>query len=304
MLHEPQIHVDFDHQFARVRSYLQDADLTIGNLETVFGGFFSDFPLFSAPDDFGFALRNAGFDLLSTANNHALDQGVDGLIRNLDFLEELGIGTFGTHRTPEERGTILIREAGGIKFAFLSYTFGVNSQIPDEFYVNIMRRDLMQNDIARARELADIVIIMPHMGNEYETFVRQEFKDIVMFMLESGADIVAASHPHVVQPMGFVQIDTRRGFIAYSLGNFISSQREIPTETGVILNLYFEKNGAEAALVDFSYVPTWVKFVNANGQKDIQILPIQEENINVRGNDIIRMQNAERELAEIIKGAN
>ncbi|MCL1877746.1 MAG: AmmeMemoRadiSam system protein B, partial [Defluviitaleaceae bacterium] len=194
MLHEPP--VDNTYTFSWVREHLQSADLAIGNLETVFGGFFSGFPLFSAPDEFGYALRDAGFDLLSTANNHSLDQGVDGLLRSLDFLEGIGIGTFGTYRNREERDAILVRESAcGMRFAFLAYTFGTNNrQIPQnrDYLVNLIRADLIRADITLARELADFVIIMPHMGFEYEPFVRQEIKDLAMMMLEAGADIVVA----------------------------------------------------------------------------------------------------------------
>lgn len=312
MLHEPQTTVDFNHTFSRVRGHLQSADLTIGNLETVFGGFFSDFPLFSAPDEFGYALRDAGFDLLATANNHSLDQGVEGLLRNLDFLESIGIGTFGTYRSREERDTVLIREVGGIRFAFLAYTFGTNNQpIPAgrDYLVNLIHADLIRADIARARDLADFVIIMPHMGFEYEITVRQEIQDWAMLMLEAGADIVVAGHPHVVQTMGFVQIldengDTRRGFVAYCLGNFVSSQREIPTETGVMLNLYFETRGGIPVFAGASYVPTWVKFNDAAGRLDIIILPVKEalrdENLNLRPQDLARLHEIPGELAEII----
>lgn len=320
MLHEPQTRVDFNHTFSKVRPHLQSADLTIGNLETVLNGTFSDFPLFSAPDEFGYALKHAGFDLLSTANNHSLDQGVDGLLRNLDFLESIGIGTFGTYRSREERDSITIRKVSGISFAFLAYTFGTNNQpIPPgrDYLINLMRKDLIRSDIARVRQLADFVIVMPHIGNEYELFVRQEFKDWAMMMLEAGADIVVAGHPHVVQPMGFVHIidsetnNSRRGFIAYCLGNFVSSQRILPQDAGVMLNLYFERIGANPpTFAAASYVPTWVKFTDASGREDIIILPIAKtlkaiehgENVNLRQADIGRMMDAHREIAEIILG--
>ena len=341
MLHQAQTHVCFNHTFSQVRPHLESADITIGNLETVMAGHFSDFPLFSAPDEFGYALRDAGFDLLATANNHSLDQGIEGLLRSLDFLDSIGIGTFGTYRCQESRDTIFIREAGGISFAFLAYTFGVNGQpipVGREYLVNLIHEDLIRNDIARARQLADIVIVMPHMGNEYELFVRPEFKFWAMLMLDAGADVVVAGHPHVVQPMGFVQIaggsacsmgnspagdenageyapegglPPRCGFVAYCLGNFVSSQREVPTDAGVMLNLYFERTGANPpTLAAASIVPTWVQFTNAAGQTDIVVLPISETllaidagvNMNLRHEDIRRMREARWEITEIVLG--
>jgi len=281
MLHQAQMNAgsDFDLSFSAVRPLLKNADLTIGNLETVLAGFFMDdnstaFPRFSAPDEFGHALKNAGFDLLSTANNHALDQGVEGLLRNINFLEELGIGSFGTYPTAEARDSILIREVHGMRFAFLAYTFGTNNQpIPAgrEYLVNIINENLIRTDIARARTLADFVIIMPHMGYEYELTVRDSIKNWAMMMLEAGADIVVAGHPHVVQPMGFVDVTDpqtgfmRRGFVAYCLGNFISSQRMPHTYTGAMLNLYFEMDeNSRPILAEFSYVPTRVVFEGSN----------------------------------------
>jgi len=276
----------FDYAFSAVSLFLQSADLTVGNLETVLAGFFMDddrtiFPRFSAPDEFAAALRNAGFDLLSTANNHALDQGVEGLLRTIDVLGDIGISNFGTYRSLEARNEVLVREVGGIRFAFLSYTFSTNGQpIPNgrEYLVNIMREGLIKADIARAREVADFVVVMPHMGYEYELVVRETTEDWAMMMLLAGADIVVAGHPHVVQPMGFVDIvertgETRRGFVAYCLGNFISSQRKPNTYTGVILNLYFERVGdAAPTFAAYSYIATRVIFSDGFGNPNVKII--------------------------------
>ena len=327
----------FDNSFSTIRPFLQNADLTIGSLETVLAGTFMDFgftlggspftqcenartryagfPLFSAPDEFGYALQAAGFDLLSTANNHALDQGAEGLLRTLDVLDELGIGRFGTHRTQEERDTVLVREVQGIRFAFLSYTFSTNGQpVPPgrEYFINLMSENLIRADIARAREVADFAIVMPHMGYEYEQTVRPHIKDWAMMTLSAGADIVVAGHPHVVQPMGFVDVvdsatgEIRQGFVAYCLGNFISSQRVPPTDAGVMLNLYFERVGdAPPTLTGASYVPTWVKFTDTAGNTDIRVLPVVEtlqavdagETLGLRQVDIARMREVLREIA-------
>jgi poly-gamma-glutamate synthesis protein (capsule biosynthesis protein) len=192
---------------------------------------------------------------------------------------------------------------GGIRFAFLAYTFDTGAgEVPHgrEYLVNIIHADTLRADISTARAVADIVVVTPHMGFEYEMFVRQEIRDWAFLMVEAGADIVVAHHPHVVQEMGFVYIldgeETRRGFIAYSLGNFISSQREPPTEMGIMLNLYFERRGGRAVLADASYVLTWVKFTDFFGETDIQILPvaqalqeISEGSLRLRPSDIARL---------------
>ena len=316
---------DFNYSFSQIAPWLE-ADLTIGNLETVLGGpsvgnyGFQGYPLFSAPDSFAYALKNAGFDLLQTSNNHSLDQREAGLLRTIDVLDELGIAHFGTYRSQEDRDTILIREVSGIRFAFLSYTYGTNgNRIPRgrEYLINIIDEDLIRADITRAKELdPDFIIIMPHMGREYETFARDEFRNKARMMLEAGADIVVSGHPHVVQPVEFMEITepdgtARQGFVAYCLGNFISGMVTPPDETGIILNIYFEKTGDEKAVLQaISYVPFWVKRQNAARVPDVVSLPLVPllraieagEEVDLRASDLIRVRNAHREMAVMMLG--
>gem|GEM_PF-247469 len=316
---------DFNYSLSQIAPWLE-ADLTIGNLETVLGGpsvgnyGFQGYPLFSAPDTYAYALQNAGFDLLQTSNNHSLDQREAGLLRTLDVLDELGIAHFGTYRSQEERDTILIREVSGIRFAFLSYSYGTNGNpIPRgrEYVVNIINEDLIRADIARAKEQnPDFIIVMPHMGREYETFARDEFRNKARMMLEAGADIVVSGHPHVVQPVEFMEITeedgtVRQGFVAYCLGNFISGMQDPPNETGIILNMYFEKIGDEkATLQAISYVPFWVKRQNAARRADVVSLPLVPllrsieagEDVDLRASDLTRVRNAHREMAMMMLG--
>ena len=326
MFHEAQfLHGSFDRVFYKIIPKLRDADLLIGNLETVFGGVdvgrggFMDFPRFSAPDEFGIALKSAGFHILTTANNHSLDQGTDGLLRTVCFLESLGITAVGTNRNQEERERLVLKEVGGIRFAFLAYTLSLNGNtVPTDraYLVNILSETRIRGDIYRARQYADFVIVLPHMGYEYELTVRQSVKNLAAMMFDAGADVVIANHPHVVQPMGFVYAKSREevtgyepesdsfgkrvGFVAYSLGNFISSQRIPPTDAGVILNLYFDFcESGKPVMAGYSTIPTWVKFINASGQKDIRILPVHEtlarieagENVNLRPQDVLRLND-------------
>ena len=197
---------DFSHNFADMKKYFDTADFVIGNLETVFAGAdvgISDYPCFNSPDSFGTAIKEAGFDLLTTANNHSMDKRMSGAVRTLDVLDGLGIDHVGTYRSAEERDKIYIKEINGMKIAFLSYTYGTNGiRVPEDWLVNRLDENLIKSDIAKAKALEpDFIVVMPHIGNEYEDDVRDTFKNTAHMMLNAGSDIVVASHPHVLQPM-------------------------------------------------------------------------------------------------------
>jgi beta-glucosidase-like glycosyl hydrolase/poly-gamma-glutamate capsule biosynthesis protein CapA/YwtB (metallophosphatase superfamily) len=314
---------EFDSNFELVKPYLKQADIALANLETVFGGPglpYSDYPRFNAPDSFGEAIKNAGFNMLTTANNHCNDKGDAAIMRTLNQLDFWGIKHTGTFRTKSERGKILTAEADGISVAFLSYTYGTNGlPLPDgkNYMVNIIDENLIISDLQKAKELnTDFIVVMPHLGNEYETAPRQVFKNWINLMLENGADIVLASHPHVLQPLEIVKMTDVNGgertcAVAYSLGNFISGQRTVPRDEGVILNIELEKKEGEKAYISkISYVPTWVMFTNAQGQADVKVLPIGEilqknaagEETNVRGQDLTRMKAALKNIKKIMTG--
>lgn len=120
---------DFSHVFREVKEHFTNSDLVIGNLETTFAGKqrgYSGYPTFNTPESLGQNLKTLGFDILSTANNHSLDKGYSGLVSTLEELEKLGIETVGTYSSVEDSEKILTKEVNGIKFAFLSYTYGTN----------------------------------------------------------------------------------------------------------------------------------------------------------------------------------
>ncbi len=319
MVHDEQMYfakkseneIDFNSSFRFIKPYLENADLTVGNLETTFAGKevgYSFYPTFNAPDEFGQALKNAGFDLVTTTNNHALDKMEKGVLRTLDVLDTLGIDHVGTYRSFNERDNIYIKEIDGIRLAFLSYTYGTNGiPIPQnkEYLINVLNEGLIQADIKRAKELKpDFIIVLPHMGVEYDTLPNSSVKNWVNIMLDAGADIVLASHPHVVQPTEFIEKvdengEVRTCFVAYSMGNFISSQRTLPRDTGIIVNLEFEKKGRDKAVIkNADVVKTWVKFKNAKGAMDIAVLPVEDtllqyesgQDIDLRQKDINRIK--------------
>jgi len=295
---------DFDRPFRHVVRYLDSADLTVGNLETVFAGSetgYTCFPRFNSPDSLAEAVHNAGFDLLTTANNHSNDRNEAGILRTLEVLDGCGIGHFGTYRSEEDRSAVFIREVNGVRIAFLSFTYGTNG-LPltngKPWLCNVMSDRLIDEDIAAAKALEpDLVIVMPHMGNEYELKPNQVFKNWVQKMFDAGADIVIASHPHVLQPFEF----TDGKFVAYSMGNFISSQRDVPRDCSVILNITAEKTDTGTHITEISYIPTWVMFRNSDGVQDIRVVSVYDaltgEIDGLRDGDRNRLWNVHDEIA-------
>lgn len=310
---------DFMHNFQDVKKYFQGYDLVIGNLELTFGGPdrpYASFPCFNTPDSFLDAVKDAGFDLLTTANNHSMDTGKAGLIRTLDKLDEYGIGHFGTYRSQQERDTIFYQEVNGIRFAFLSYTYGTNGiPVPEDYLVNLIDGGDMIADIQEARKYADVVVVMPHMGNEYETAPRDIFVEWADRMFDAGADIILASHPHVLQRMEYRSLDhgdgVHDGFIIYSLGNFLSSQTTPPRNASIVLHLTVEQAAdAPPNVTKVSFVPIWTQFRNAQNVNDFVVrsvyerltLPQSEKDAQIRKKDQKRLEEIHRETACFLLG--
>ena len=312
---------DFNYAFRHIANHLQNADLTIGNLETVFAGKqagYSSYPRFNTPDAYAEAIASAGFDLLTTANNHSNDKNEPGILRTLDILDQNGLSHVGTYRTAKEREEIKLISINNILFAFLSYSYSTNG-IPlvpgHEYTVNLLNRDLIYSDIQRAKALnPDFIIVLPHMGDEYAEQPSSRYKEWVRFMFEAGADIVLASHPHVLQPITVETVIDEDGgsrlcFAHYSLGNFVSGQRTIPRDEGIILNLYFEKKNDEPArLINASFIPTWVQYINSRGVYDVRPLPLYNilndppDYYSLRAKDIIRAKEAFSHITKIFLG--
>ncbi|NLK98881.1 CapA family protein [Defluviitalea saccharophila] len=287
--HDPSSNsYNFDRQFELIQSELQAADITIGNLETTFGGEergYSGYPRFNTPDSLASTLKAAGFDLLTTANNHSMDSNAPGALRTLEVLDELGIEHIGTYKSEEESENIQLRMVNGISFVFLSYTYGTNGiPVPKDlpYLVNLINIEKMKEDIKKAEELSpDFIVVNLHFGEEYQRYPNEKQKELVDELFNAGADIILGGHPHVIQPMEVRKIirgdgTEETGFVIYSLGNFISSQRtplDPPRDAGIILNLDFEKiDNEKAVLKGISFMPTWVQFSNINGKRVIRVI--------------------------------
>ncbi len=276
---------DFNPVYREVKKYFDESDFLFGNLETVTAGNkkkYSGYPFFNAPDEFITALSNAGFDLLSTANNHALDQGEYGIRRTIAQLNKNGISYNGTFISQADRDSIRIFDIKGIRIAFLAYTYGTNGiPIPNgnSYLINLIDFAKIRNDIKSAKKNnADLVLVHYHFGEEYKREPINYQKNVVDSTIKYGADIIIGGHPHVIEPAAFYKSnssDIDSVFVEYSMGNFISNQRWRYSDAGLILNLEIVKDEQKDSIYisEVNYIPTWVfKGETTNGREYI-ILP-------------------------------
>jgi len=272
---------DFAYVFEDIKEYMQKADLAIGNLETTFGGKekgYSSFPFFNTPDVLAYNLKELGLDVLSTANNHSLDSGYDGLARTIEVLNNAGISHVGTYSSNEEAEQILIKEINNIKIAFLSYSYGTNGlPLPSgkEYCINLIEDEKIVSDILKAKEKADLIAVIIHWGDEYKTSSNNEQKRIMELMFENGVTLIFGSHPHVLQEMGTFDYG-RETFAIFSLGNFVSGQVREHTKQSIILNLdIIKKPDGEIIIDNINYTPIYTH--DRNGNKKYKIMDIEKE---------------------------
>ena len=284
---------DFNYVFENVKDVMSKDDLTIGNLETTFAGpevGYSGYPTFNTPDAMGEALKNAGVDVLSTANNHCLDKGFKGLSRTLDVLDQLGIDHAGTSRTPEEQAKVLIKDVNGIKVAILSFTYGTNGINPpsDKGYcVNYIDKNFIKGRIDAAKsEGAEIVIACMHWGIEYQTKPSAEQIDMADFLFKSGADIILGNHAHVIEPFEKREVTMDDGtvkqcFVVYAMGNLVANQNQVNTRNSIMMHMKVTIDSDKKTILDdISYTPIYI-YKNPNvGIKQFKLLKIDSEIAN------------------------
>jgi poly-gamma-glutamate synthesis protein (capsule biosynthesis protein) len=315
MFHSPQYKAaynhennsyDFNHSFKHIKKYLEDADIALANFETVTREdvSYSGFPRFNTPKESLLALKEAGFDILATANNHCLDQGKKGLINTINNIHEYGMKNIGTYI---ETNNILIEEVEGIKIGFLSYTYGLNgmdgmlSKEELSYMVNRIDEEKIKKDIEKTKSLdADITVVFIHWGNEYEREPSSYQIELGEKMVDWGANIILGSHPHVIQKSQIINKNGKDNFIIYSLGNFISNQRKDTmdnsyTEDGIMIQLEIEKNftKGETEIKNIGYIPTWVHKYRKNNKLFYEVLPIDDYlngELDTANKDAIKMR--------------
>ena len=262
---------DFSNVFKNIKDYTQNADITVGNLETTFAGAsrgYTVYPTFNKPEFLGKNLKDICFDVICTANNHSMDKGYSGIESTLDFLDEYGLDHMGTARSSEEQDTILVKDVNGIKIAFLAYTYGTNGiTIPSgkEYCVNLIDKNLIKEHINLAKEKeVDAICVSMHWGTEYRLTPTSSQEELADFLFKNGVDIILGSHPHVLEPMEKRTVTledgtTKDGFVIYSLGNFVSGQIYANTKSTVILDIQITKNSEGKISIDsVNYTPVYL----------------------------------------------
>jgi len=271
---------DYHECFRLIKPYLEEADIAIGNLEvTLAGSPYKGYPQFSSPDALADAIREAGFDVLVNANNHALDRGKDGLERTLNVLSDKGLIATGSFRSEDCRDLQypLLIEKNNIMLAILNYTYGTNGLKADTpNIVNRIDTLLIQGDIQKVKTVhPDYIIACIHWGREYQRNEHVSQQDLAEFLFRSGVDAIIGSHPHVVQPVKIYypqQDSSRYNLVVYSLGNLVSNQRDRYRDGGILFELNLEKTD-QTVIRDFSYTPVWVNKPEINGKTIFQLVP-------------------------------
>lgn len=283
----PQGTYDFTPMFLKVKPYLESADLAIANQETMIGGTelgLSSYPMFNSPFEIGDALKEAGIDLVTLANNHTLDRGEKAIDNALHHWDSIDIPYTGSFKSEEDRATIRTIQKNDITFSFLSYSYGTNGMLVPEdkpYLINLIDLPLIKQDVAKAKGFSDVVVVSMHWGNEYEAFPSTEQMDLAEDLSEMGVDIIIGHHPHVLQPMDWIdRSDGSKTFVLYSLGNFLSAQEGLARLIGGIGGVEITKTVYQGesviSLDNPSFVPTYVHSKNWKGYEIIPMVQLNE----------------------------
>lgn len=263
--------IDFDYVFSGVKKLLGSADITVGNLETPVAGKKAGYakrgqpkpPVLNAPYSFLTAVKNAGFDMVATSNNHALDKGENGLLATVKNIRKAGLIETGCFTSKQAR-RYAIKTVNGIRIGLLSYNdIGYNeknsaiSASKQEWMLNTYGVEKAKRDIAALRKKgrADVIIVYMHWGVENVNTVSAEQESAAKQLADAGADVIIGAHPHALQRAGYIKsVSGKQVIVAYSLGNFTSSMPRVINHDSVILRLYIKKHVGTIS-IKADYVP-------------------------------------------------
>lgn len=264
---------DFKPMLKYTKEIVKDYDLAYYNQETILGGVelgLSTYPQFNSPYEVGDAFIDAGFNLVSLATNHTMDNYLrtngKTITNSVNYWKnhENEILAAGSYLSFDDRDEVKIKEVKGIKYGFLSYTTYTNGLIVPtgkEYLVNVYDKDLIKKEIERYRDKVDLLMVAMHWGTEYMTYPTEEQKNIAKYLSSLGVDIIIGCHPHVIEPIEYIG-DT---LVIYSLGNFVSSQVGVERLTGLMASVDITKTEYHGkTTIDFSNITGTLLFTDRN----------------------------------------
>lgn len=277
---------DFSFAYKNVASAIKEADIATLNQETVIAEGYkpSSYPMFNSPKELGDEMVKIGFDVVNLATNHMLDKTTKGLIQAMDYWDtKEGVVRTGAYRNEEELNKVEFIEKDGLKIGLVGVTQHTNGiKLPTDTAVKIIYTDneeAIKAKIEAAKKECDVVLVNAHWGEEYTNVPTDLQRNLAKKMADWGADVIIGHHPHVIQPVEWIEKDDgSRTLVAYSLGNFISQQNRAPRMIGGMLRYDLTKDFAsgKVTISNVSFETIVTHFVN--NKHDIQIYRLSQYN--------------------------
>ncbi|MCQ2976270.1 MAG: CapA family protein [Bacteroidales bacterium] len=272
---------NFDDNYNNIKKYLTLGDFAVINQETPLGGdegylgseveekyihsknrwgAYHGYSNFNSPDAVGNAIVKAGFNVVTMATNHVLDHGFKALENSVKFWEQYPeIPLIGIHKDKESADNITILSKNNIKIAILNYTYGVNcgndlTKYP--YSVDILNKEKIKTDVAKAKEMADFVVVFAHWGTEYLLTTSESQKKYTQIFLDAEVDVVVGTHPHIIEPIEWVtKSNGHKMLVYYSLGNFISMFKDVKCQIEGMAYLKFYKDNNSKYIKEGTIIP-------------------------------------------------
>lgn len=314
---------DFGYIFPYITEYVSGADFAVANLETTLAGTAKPYqgnPMFNCPDEIVDAAKNAGFDMLLTANNHSYDSQQAGFERTIRTVREKGLLNLGTMLSGDEP-KFVVQNINGINVGMIAYTYedsAVGNQVPALNYnpmqaggydiINCFRPSApepfytkLEQQIQDMRSQgAEAIVVYLHWGTEYKLQPTEQQTAMAQRLCDMGVDVIIGGHPHVVEPVQLLEstVDPEHRMVClYSMGNAVSNQRlgllksisTAHTEDGVLFSITFSKyTDGTVYLEDVNLIPTWVRAIDANGNTVVR------SSATIRRYEILPLEDARR----------
>ena len=326
---------DFSDVFEYAEPYISSADLAVGVFEGPMAGaeagytssnFDDEKELYlNFPDEFASAVKNAGFDLVTTANNHLLDKGEKGALRTIDVLDKIGLDHTGSYKTPDDKknNRVKLIECQNIKIAVLSYTYGSNytdiNQLTENgkyaYLTSVISGNegelfeklklSVEEDFRQAKALSpDLIMVLPHIGTQFSNGIDGEQTAWFEIFKQNGADIILGDHPHVVEPALIEEYNGKKVFTAYCPGNFANIYRENQGDTSMLIDVYIDRSSKK--VTGGSIVPLYTHSRADGNYRAVPVYSIMND-VELRKqlttDDITLAANSNDIITEVIFGS-